>query len=138
LRSIRQSNNVDESCIKDGPDAAVRAIRLIGLHQLVEIGAQALPRGVVNLLLYLVARGIDLFGRVFGNDFARHAADFGVNDRLQVLRVATFGGIDVAASAVEGAGAAGAGAIGATAQDARASGGEALGLGKIGAVFDGP
>ena len=31
LRSIRQSNNVDESCIKDGPDAAVRAIRVIGL-----------------------------------------------------------------------------------------------------------
>ena len=29
--SIRQSNNVDESCIKDGPDTAVRAIRVIGL-----------------------------------------------------------------------------------------------------------
>jgi hypothetical protein len=63
---------------------------------------------------------------------------FGVEEDGAGTGVATFGGIVVAASAVEGAGAAGAGAIGATAQDARASGGEALGLGKIGAVFDGP
>jgi len=44
---------------------------------------------------------------------------FGVEEDGAGTGVATFGGIDVAASAVEGAGAAGAGAIGATAQDAR-------------------
>ena len=63
---------------------------------------------------------------------------FGVEEDGAGTGAATFGGIDVAASAVEGGGAAGAGAIGTTAQDARALGGEALGLGKIGAVFDGP
>ena len=56
-----------------------------GLHQLVEIGAQALPRGVVNLLLCLVARGIDLLDGAFGNNFTRLAADFGPNNRLQIL-----------------------------------------------------
>src|SRR4029077_6580958 len=64
----------------------VRLFRRLGLHQLVEIGTQALLRAGANLGLYRIARGIDLFGRVFGNDFARLAADFGVNDRLQVLR----------------------------------------------------
>src|SRR4029077_16541369 len=64
----------------------VRLFRRLGLHQLVEIGTQALLRAGANLGLYRIARGIDLFGRVFGNDFARHAADFWVNDRIQVLR----------------------------------------------------
>jgi hypothetical protein len=53
----------------------------------------------------------------------------------------TGGGRDVAVSArgaLAGGGAAGAGAIGATAPDPRALGGEALGLGEIGAVFGGP
>ena len=68
----------------------VRLFRRLGLHQLVEIGAQALPRGVMNLRLYLVARGINLLGGIFGNNFSRLAADFGANDRLQVLRADEF------------------------------------------------
>jgi len=50
----------------------------------------------------------------------------------------TGGGRDVAVSARGALAAAGAGAIGATAPDPRALGGEALGLGEIGAVFGGP
>ena len=50
----------------------------------------------------------------------------------------TGGGRDVAVSARGALAAAGAGAIGATAPDPGALGGEALGLGEIGAVFGGP
>src|SRR4029077_14745036 len=78
--------NLDRTLQKIVVVLGVRLFRRLRLHQLVEIGAQALLRAGANLGLYRIARGIDLFGRVFGNDFARHAADFGVNDRLQVLR----------------------------------------------------
>ena len=63
---------------------------------------------------------------------------FGFEEDGAGTGAATFGGRDVAASAVEGGGAAGAVAIGATAPDPGALGGEALGLGEIGAVFGGP
>jgi hypothetical protein len=62
---------------------------------------------------------------------------FGVEEDGAGTGAATFGGRDVAVSAVEGGGAAGAVAIGATAPDPGALGGEALGLGEIGAVFGG-
>jgi len=62
---------------------------------------------------------------------------FGVEEDGAGTGAATFGGIDVAASAVEGGGAAGAVAIGTTAPDPGSLGGEALGLGEIGAVFSG-
>ena len=55
FRSIRQSNNVDESCIKDGPDAAVRAIRVIGLASRNATRPSSSPLGCAGLCGGLIA-----------------------------------------------------------------------------------
>ena len=55
LRFIRQSNNVDESCIKDGPDAPVRAIRLVGLasRNATRLSSSPLPYEFIPLMTTL-------------------------------------------------------------------------------------
>ena len=54
----------------------------LGLHQFVEIGAEALLRILPDFLLNLFARRVNLLRGVLRNHLARLAADFRTNDRV--------------------------------------------------------
>ena len=64
----------------------VRLLHCFRLNQTVEVACQALLCFLPDLFLDLFARSVDLLRRVLRNHFTRAASDFGVHNRIEIIR----------------------------------------------------